>query len=228
MRIGLVAEVKWEVREVCRQLNMTLVDPDDEIWGATLNGHDVRLCLSGMIPSIAKERVTRFLDNHSPEIMISCGLAGALSSNVLVGDLIVQSLDSSLSTHAEQSLSKKGISFHVGPLVTVSKPVLTPEARREVAANSQAIGVDMESQTIAKLCQQRGIRCMAIKGVSDGIEDDLSPILGGFEIVHIPKIAKHVLFSPSTWGLASRMARQSYSAATNLGHGVWATLQGVH
>ena len=228
MRIGLVAEVKWEVREVCRQLKMTLVDPDDQIWGATLNGHDVRLCLSGMIPSIAKERVTRFLDNHAPELMISCGLAGALHSKVLVGDLIVQTLDNALTTHTEQALTKQGISFHVGPLITVTKPVLTPKARNKVSATSQAIGVDMESQTIAALCQERGIRCMAIKGVSDGINDDLSPILGGFEIVHIPKIAKHVLFSPSTWGLASRMARQSYSAATNLGQGVWATLQEVH
>ena len=228
MKIGLVAEVKWEVREVCRQLNMTLVDPVDQIWGAALNGHEVRLCLSGMIPKIAKERVTRFLDTHAPELMISCGLAGALNAKVLVGDLIVQSRDTSLATHAEQVLRKRGISFHVGPLVTVSKPVLTPESRREVSASSQAIGVDMESQTIAELCRQRGIRCMAIKGVSDGIEDDLSPILGGFEIVHIPKIARHVLFSPSTWGLAMRMARQSYSAATNLGQGVWATLQGVH
>ena len=34
MKIGLVAEVKWEVREVCRQLNMTLFDSDDEIWGS--------------------------------------------------------------------------------------------------------------------------------------------------------------------------------------------------
>ncbi len=228
MRIGLVAEVKWEVREVCRQLNMSLVDPEDQIWGATLNGHDVRLCLSGMIPSIAKERVTRFLDNHAPELMISCGLAGALNSKVLVGDLIVQTLDNTLSTHAEQALKKQGISFHLGPLVTVSKPVLTPKARIEVSESSQAIGVDMESQTIAALCRERGIRCMAIKGVSDGIDDDLSPVLGGFEIIHIPKIATHVLFSPSTWGLASRMARQSYSAATNLGQGVWATLQGVH
>ena len=228
MRIGLVAEVKWEVREVCRRLDMTLVDQDDQIWGATLNGHDVRLCLSGMIPTIAKERVTRFLDNHALDLMISCGLAGALTSKVLVGDLIVQTLDSSLSTHAEQALNKQGISFHLGQLVTVSKPVLTPEARNEVSAASQAIGVDMESQIIAELCRQRGIRCMAIKGVSDGIEDDLSPILGGFEVIHIPKIARHVLFSPSTWGLAMRMARQSYSAATNLGQGVWATLQGVH
>jgi len=228
VRIGLVAEVKWEVREVCRQLNMTLVDPDDQIWGGALNGHQVRLCLSGMVPKIAKERVTRFLDNHVPELMISCGLAGALCPKVMVGDLIVQSRDTSLSTHAEQVLSKRGMSFHVGPLVTVSKPVLTPQARREVSASSQAIGVDMESQTIAELCRQRGIRCMAIKGVSDGIEDDLSPILGGFEIVHIPQIARHVLSSPSTWGLAMRMARQSYSAATNLGQGVWATLQGLH
>ncbi|MDA0738634.1 MAG: hypothetical protein O2999_05585 [Nitrospirae bacterium] len=228
MRIGLVAEVKWEVREVCRQLNMTLVDPEDQIWGATLNGHDVRLCLSGMIPSIAKERVTRFLYNHKPELMISCGLAGALHSKVVVGDLIVQTLDNTLSAHADQALTKQGISFHLGPLVTVSKPVLTPKARGEVSATSQAIGVDMESQTIAALCRERGIRCMAIKGVSDGVDDDLSAVLGGFEIIHIPKIAKHVLFSPSTWGLASRMARQSYSAATNLGQGVWATLQGVH
>ena len=130
MKIGLVAEVKWEVREVCRQLKMTLVDSDDQIWGAALNGHEVRLCLSGMIPTIAKDRVTRFLDTHNPEIMISCGLAGALSPKVLVGDLIVQSRDSSLSTHAEQTLSKRGISFHLGPLVTVAKPVLTPEATK--------------------------------------------------------------------------------------------------
>lgn len=228
MRIGLVAEVKWEVREVCRQLKMNLVEPDDQIWGAALNGHQVRLCLSGMVPTIAKERVTRFLDTHAPEIMISCGLAGALCPKVLVGDLIIQSRDTSLSAHAEEVLRRQGISFHVGPLVTVSKPVLTPEARREVSTSSQAIGVDMESQTIAELCRQREIRCMAIKGVSDGIEDDLSPILGGFEVIRIPKIARHVLFSPSTWGLAMRMARQSYSAATNLGHGVWATLQGLH
>ncbi|UCE64600.1 MAG: hypothetical protein JSU59_05555 [Nitrospirota bacterium] len=228
MKIGLVAEVKWEVREVCRQLNMSLVDPDDQIWGAALNGHDVRLCLSGMIPKIAEERVTRFLDNHVPELMISCGLAGALSPKVLVGDLIVQSQDATLSAHAGEALKQRRISFHVGPLVTVSQPVLTPEARRKVSLSSQAIGVDMESQTIAELCRKRGIRCMAIKGVSDGLQDDLSPILGGFEIIHIPKIARHVLSSPSTWGLATRIARQSYLAATNLGQGVWATLQAIH
>ena len=81
----------------------------------------------------------------------------------------------------------------------------------------------MESQIIAELCRQRGIRCMAIKGVSDGIDDDLSPILGGFEIIRIPKIARHVLFSPSTWGTghtngATELLRSHESGAWGLGH----------
>lgn len=225
MRIGLVAAVKWEVREVCRRLRIRVMDRRDRIWVGKLNGHDVRLCLSGMIPTIAKDRVTRFLDTHEPDLMISCGLAGALRADVVVGDLIIQSRDERLSTHAERAIKQTGLSCHVGPLVTVSRPVLTPASRREVARSSHAIGVDMESQTIAELCRQRGIRCLAIKGVSDGMDDDLSPILGGFEIIRIPQIARRVLARPSTWRLAARMARQSYFAATNLGHGVWATLK---
>jgi hypothetical protein len=63
-----------------------------------------------------------------------------------------------------------------------------------------------------------------MKGVSDGIDHDLSPILGGFEIINIPRIALRVLSRPSTWPLAARLARHSYVAADHLGRGVWATL----
>ncbi len=70
MRIGLVAEVKWEVREVCRQLKLRLLDTRDEIWGADLNGHVIRLCLSGMVPAVAKTRVDRFLDSQKLDLMI--------------------------------------------------------------------------------------------------------------------------------------------------------------
>ena len=85
--------------------------------------------------------------------------------------------------------------------------------------------MDMESQTIATLCRQRNIPCLALKAVSDGIEDDLSPILGGFDIIHIPRIALHVISRPKTWPLAVRLALHSYRAANNLGRGVWATLR---
>ncbi|MFN3651290.1 MAG: hypothetical protein ACK47B_17080 [Armatimonadota bacterium] len=224
MRIGLVAEVNWEVREVCRRLKLSSLDPNDGLWGAELNGHTIRLCLSGMIPSVSKERVDRFLEKHPLDLMICSGLAGALRPEIKVGELIVQSEDAGLVRRAEVALQQSGIPYHVGPLVTVAQPVLTPAARHELAAQSNAIAVDMESQTIAQLCRERGIPCLAMKAVSDGIEDDLSPILGGFDIVDIPRIALRVLSRPGTWPLAARLARHSHRAANNLGHGVWATL----
>jgi nucleoside phosphorylase len=224
MNIGLVAEVKWEVREVCRRLKLRLLDARDEIWGADLNGHVIRLCLSGMVPAVSKERVDRFLDSHKLDLMICSGLAGALRANIMVGDVIIQSTDSSLTDIATAALKERAIPYHIGPLVTVASPVLTSAARRDLAAKSGAVAVDMESQTIAALCRERGIPCLAMKGVSDGIDDDLSPILGGFEIINIPRIALRVLSRPSTWPLAARLARHSYVAADHLGRGVWATL----
>lgn len=227
MRIGLVAEVKWEVREVCRRLQLELLDRKDEIWGATLNDHIIRLCLSGMVPSVAHERVTRFLDTSRLDLMICSGLAGALKPDIRVGELIVQSGDPRLVAVAEQALKTREIPFHVGPLVTVKQPVLTPSERRRLAHTSHAIAVDMESQTIAELCRRRHIPCLAMKGVSDGIDDDLSPILGGFDVINIPRIALRVLAKPQTWPLAARLARHSYRSANHLGHGVWTVLQSL-
>lgn len=223
MKIGLVAEVKWEVREVCRQLRLKRMT-ESYLFAAKLHEHDIRLCLSGMIPAIAKERVERFLDETRPDLMISSGLAGALQRHIVVGDVIVQSHDAALAEVAAQALKLRGLPFHVGPLVTVAQPVLTPGARKSLAGQSNAIGVDMESQTIAALCKARGIANLALKAVSDGMDDDLSPILGGIDIIHIPRIALKVLARPTTWPLAARLARHSHLAAHHLGYAVWTVL----
>jgi nucleoside phosphorylase len=227
MKIGLIAEVKWEVQEICCRLKLKPVETRDGVLGGTLNGNTIRLCLTGMVPSLAKERADRFLNSYRPDLMICSGLAGALRPDIHVGDIIVNSEDPDLVLIAERGLKESCVPYHVGPLVTVARPVLTPQARRELASKSRAIAVDMESQTIAALCQPLGIRCVAMKGVSDEMDDDLSPILGGFEIINIPRIALRVLSTPSAWPLAVRLARSSRIAAKNLGLGVWATLQRI-
>ena len=105
MNIALVAEVKWEVREVCRRLKLRPINPDDGVWGATLDDHDVRLCMSGMIPSVSKQRVDRFLDSTDFDLMICSGLAGALRDDIKVGDIIVQSQEPGLVEAAETALA---------------------------------------------------------------------------------------------------------------------------
>ncbi len=224
MKIGLTAEVWWEVRALFKRVNLVVHDAREGVWAGTYNGHSLRLCLSGMVPSVAHGRVERLLDDFRPDVMISCGLAGALQPHLVVGDLIVQSRRPDLVGIAESALQMAGVPFHVGSLVTVSRPVLSPVDRRALAERTNAIAVDMESQTIAGFCHERAIPCLALKGVSDGIDDDLTPILGGFEIVDIPRIALRVLMRPGTWGLAARLARSSYRSATHLGKGLCAVV----
>ena len=224
MKIGLTAEVWWEVRALFKRVNLVVHDAREGVWAGTYNGHSLRLCLSGMVPSVAHGRVERLLDDFRPDVMISCGLAGALQPHLVVGDLIVQSQRPDLVGIAESALRMAGVPFHVGSLVTVSRPVLSPVDRRALAERTNAIAVDMESQTIAGFCHERAIPCLALKGVSDGIDDDLTPILGGFEIVDIPRIALRVLMRPGTWGLAARLARSSYRSATHLGKGLCAVV----
>jgi len=224
VKIGLTAEVWWEVRALFKRVNLVVHDAREGVWAGTYNGHSLRLCLSGMVPSVAHGRVERLLDDFRPDIMISCGLAGALQPHLVVGDLIVQSRRPDLVAIAESALQTAGVPFHVGSLVTVSRPVLSPVDRRALAERTNAIAVDMESQTIAGFCHERAIPCLALKGVSDGIDDDLTPILGGFEIVDIPRIALRVLMRPGTWGLAARLARSSYRSATHLGKGLCAVV----
>lgn len=224
MKVGLVAEVRWEVRTLFRRFKLRPVNMAKDAWEATVNGHVLRLCLSGMVPAHARTRVTRFLDAYQPDLMISCGLAGALRPHVGVGDLIVQTDFPILAERADDALREAGVPYHVGPLVTVTKPILSPVDRYELAGRTQAIGVDMESQTIAALCRTRGIPSLAIKGVSDGMDDDLTPILGGFDVVDIPRIAWRVLARPSTWPLAAHLAGTSYRSATHLGQGLCAVL----
>lgn len=224
MKIGLAAEVRWEVRTLFQRLSPSPVDTQEGVWSATLRGHTLQICLSGMVPSRAHRRVARFLDDYQPDLMISCGLAGALRSDVAVGDLVVQAESPELAEMASGALKEIGIPFRLGPLVTVSKPILSPADRHALAARTHALAVDMESQTIAALCRQRDIPCLAIKGVSDGIDDDLTPILGGFEVVNVPRIALRVLTRPSTWPLAAYLAKTSYRSATHLGQGLHSVL----
>ncbi len=227
MNIGLTAEVKWEVRALFKHVRLTPTGRSDGVCTGELNGHTLYLCLSGMEQSVAKARVSRFLDDYDLDLMISCGLAGALRPHLNVGDLVVQSPHPELASLAEAALRDANVAHHVGPLFTVDKPVLSPTERRALAERTDALAADMESQIIAGFCRERGIPCLALKGVSDDLEDDLTPILGGFDIIHIPRIAGRVLRRPQTWGLAARLAASSHRSATHLGRGLCAIVSQI-
>ena len=62
---------------------------------------------------------------------------------------------------------------HVGPLLTVDRLVRTREERVHLAESHEALACDMETAAVAEVCRQAKTRFLAVRIVSDGLDDKL-------------------------------------------------------
>jgi adenosylhomocysteine nucleosidase len=68
----------------------------------------------------------------------------------------------------------------VGRLLTVDSLLREPAERRLLAEKHGAIAVDMESFAVAEACRASGVAFMAVRIISDAVDDELPP-----EIEHL-------------------------------------------
>jgi adenosylhomocysteine nucleosidase len=118
---------------------------------------------------------------YRPQRLIFAGFAGALTEPLQVGDIVV----------ADEVIDRHGRSFrttwpgdaadtsawHRGKLLTVDELTATPEDRRRLAEEHQAIAVEMESAVFASRCTQAGIPFGCVRAISDEAATTLSPAL---------------------------------------------------
>ena len=140
------------------------------------------------------EEATRFVLDHYPvTALISLGFAGALTENLKIGDIVVcvtlccageheaippskskyYNSDASLISLAERNVQSKTTSFHQGSSVTVAKPASTQEAKQTLAKTFSADVVEMENYWIAQIASARQIPFIAIRAISDTLQDSL-------------------------------------------------------
>jgi len=65
--------------------------------------------------------------------------------------------------------------LHVGRLLTVDTILRDPAERRRLATEHGAIACDMETFGVAETCQQLGVPLLAIRVISDAVDDELPP-----------------------------------------------------
>jgi adenosylhomocysteine nucleosidase len=134
-----------------------------------------------------------FAFTHLPKIdlAIATGVAGALSNELKVGDIVVandlltRARDGDAAQHVhqvpsssvaaiEKALTSAGIPCSIGGILTVSR-ALSKRADKVAAGNgSGAIAVDMESAAIASEARQRGIRFACARAILDTVEHELA------------------------------------------------------
>lgn len=190
-QIGIFAATRWECSVVCRALHRheRLSAPRATV------GHrgSIRVIVAqtGIGSNKARTVCRGVLGRYPLDGVISSGFAGALVpaqiGDVLIGTEVVLAdlhgdavriearwpCDAGLVSRARAAAESAGLSSHAGPVLTWRHVLCRASEKRRIAAQSSAIGLDMESAAIGAVAGEHRIPFAVIRGVSDLVDEDL-------------------------------------------------------
>lgn len=141
----------------------------------------VILATTGDGPGRAARTGAALCARHRPSLLIGAGVAGALSPDLDVGDLVVafRVLDAAGEAPAPNGVlvvmaaAKPGA--RQGTLLSLDRPVVTAAAKaaRFAELGPGSAAVDMESAAWARVAAAQEIPCLIVRAVSDASNEEL-------------------------------------------------------
>jgi len=176
---------------------------------------DALIAVSGIGRASAAAAATSLLDQGATSL-VSWGLAGGLSSELAAGDLLLprgvmaangEMLHTDESWRLQLAGALDGLAWHEGGLVESHGIVHSIGEKRELAGNSGAAAVDMESAAIARVAQQAGVPFLIVRTVADTANEVppafIAAAIGPGGRIRMDRMLPAVLTHPGAWlGLA--------------------------
>jgi adenosylhomocysteine nucleosidase len=177
--IGLVCSLPLEISPFlgrCQRVK-TYTGGQFKFIGGIYDGIRIAIVEAGTGMERARRATLALCDAHQPDWIVSTGFAGALRpelnvGNIVVANEIVESTGPSLTIDLKMN-SDPAQGLHVGRTLTVDHMVRTIVEKQELATQTGAIAVDMESSAVAKACRDNKVRFMAVRAISDDMSKDL-------------------------------------------------------
>ena len=118
---------------------------------------------TGVGAARCEERLGNFLRNQTPELLIASGFCGGTTHQLHPEDLVIADNASDLSKKARAILP----GALVGKIHSADRIIDPAADRYEIGREHVAIAIDMETETITRLCAARSIPVLALRVVSD-------------------------------------------------------------
>jgi len=177
MNILVTFAVQAEFSPWQRRRKFRRVSGEWPVFESEFGGSRVRVILTGMGQSYALEAIRQVLPAR-PDICISTGLAGALRSDYVPGDILAARLVSevgepvAVASHPELlSTAVDCGARQIERFATSRTLAASAEQKRRLA--SQAEAVEMESYTILAEAARYGVPAVAVRAISDTSEFDM-------------------------------------------------------
>jgi adenosylhomocysteine nucleosidase len=158
-------------------------------FGGAIAGIEFAAVATGIGPASARDIAARSLAAYSDiDLILTTGVAGALSPNLAVGDIVIANrfildradteggnavleVDNSRVEAVQHLLNASGFAVSAGGLLTSPGVVGTPEAKREARRRHGAIAVDMESAAVAFAARESDAPVVCIRAIMDPAEE---------------------------------------------------------
>jgi adenosylhomocysteine nucleosidase len=156
----------------------TIKAPVGTIRTGWLDGRLVTTIVCGIGPDKAAAACEALLLGHRPTHVISAGFCGGLQSQVKRHDIVVADriFDAGGQPCEIDPRFRAAVQLpagSVGPLVTVERIVTKSVAKRTLGERTGAWACEMESLAVAEVCRSRDIPFLAVRAVSDPVDEDL-------------------------------------------------------
>ncbi len=149
------------------------------------------------------------------DMVLSVGWAGALREEGYPGELLVPNIVVNAQTGERYTLAERE-----RPVVLVTTAQVADETeKRRLAKSYGGMLVDMESATVARMAQMRGIPVCCMKIVTDEVTarlPNLNSFINSMGQMEMARFIGHVLLRPGHWLALIRMGRASASGANSL------------
>jgi len=176
----------------------------------------VRTLITGMGRDNAEYAFVHALTKITPRLVLTCGYAGALNPRFKNNEVIFQADEGSPLYETLQNAGATPASFFCARRVAI-----TTEEKQRLWRGTGLDAIEMESETLRDICQQRAIPSATIRVVSDSAHEDLpldfNTLMTPAQKIHYGKLGWALLRSP--WKLAELLAFQqkTVDAAKALG-----------
>ena len=220
-KLAIIAALEHEIRPLVKSWPSSRFQHEGREFTFYEGEHTVVVC-GGIGSEAARRAAQGAIMNYSPQFLISAGLAGALVSELKVGDTIfpatvIDARDGSRHQTVIQNAPVGNTSL--GRTILASYPeIASVEQKLQLAKSYGAHAVDMEGAAVARAAQAHQLSFLAVKAISDDVNFELPEMARFIRDGHfgIAKFLLYIIPRPWLWLRVVRLARNARLASDNL------------
>ena len=169
--------------------------------------------LSGIGKSAARRATEAVIRHVQPELLVSAGIAGAVSPKLKAGDVVWA---------REVVDAETGVRYRTRGgdwLLVTAQAVAGPAEKREFLQRYGADVVDMESAAVASVALDHGLEFAVVKAISEEADFVMPPLarfIGESGRFATGRFMGYVALRPQLWPIVSKLRANSRVASVHL------------